>query len=112
MKRMTLLLFLVTIVLNTFSQEGNLQFKLDSIVQEADLLYGYEKVVWNATDIVMANSKLKKDYGGYVIFHSNDTIFATFIDKGQKEKIAKYYFISANLKSFRGKRMLIAHFNF
>jgi len=97
MKRITILFFLGTIFLNAFSQDDNLQFKLDSIIKEADLLYSYEKAVWNATDILMNDSKLKKNYGGYVVSHSNDTIFATFIDKSQKQKIAKYFFKKSNL---------------
>lgn len=99
MKRITILIFLGTIFVNAFSQDENLQFKLDSIIKEADLLYSYEKTIWNASDILMTDSKLKKNYGGYVVLHSNDTIFATFIDKSQKQKIAKYYFTKANLNS-------------
>ncbi|MBK7712556.1 MAG: hypothetical protein IPJ37_17525 [Bacteroidales bacterium] len=67
MKRITILFFLGIIFLNAFSQDENLQFKLDSIIKEADLLYSYEKAVWNATDILMTDSKLKKNYGGYVV---------------------------------------------
>jgi hypothetical protein len=99
MKRITILLFLGIIFLNAFSQNDNLQYKLDSIINEADLLYSYERAVWNATDLFMTNSKLKNNYGGYVVAHSNDTIFATFIDKSQKQKIAKYFFINSNLSS-------------
>lgn len=99
MKRITILFFLGTIFLNAFSQDENLQLKLDSIIKEADLLYNYEKAVWNATDLLMTDRKLKKNYGGYVVSHSNDTIFATFIDKSQKQKVAKYYFTIANLNS-------------
>jgi len=97
MKRIAILFLFVIIAFNTFSQEENLQFKLDSIVKEADLLYRYEKVAWNSSDLFMLDSKLKKNYGGYLIFQSNDTIFATFNDKSQKEKIAKYYFTNADV---------------
>ena len=97
MKRITILLFLGAFSLNAFSQDDNLQFKLDSIIKEADLLYSYEKAIWTATDILMTDSKLKNDYGGYVVSHSNDTIFTTFIDKSQKQRIAKYFFIKSDL---------------
>ena len=63
MKKVTVLFFLLTITLATYSQDDNLQIKLDSIIKEADLLFSYEKVAWNATDIVMVNYKLKKEYG-------------------------------------------------
>lgn len=99
MKRITILFFLSTILLNAFSQDNNLQFKLDSIVKEADLLYSYEKAVWNASDILMSDSKLKNNYGGYVVSHSNDTIIVTFIDESQKQKIAKYFFTNSNLNT-------------
>lgn len=99
MKRISILFFLGFISLNAFSQDENLQFKLDSIIEEADLLYSYEKAVWNASDILMADKKLKNNYGGYVVSHSNDTIFTTFIDKSQKQKIAKYSFTMSNLNS-------------
>lgn len=99
MKRITVLFFLGAIILNAFSQDKNLQAKLDSIVKEADLLYSYEKSVWNASDLLMADAKLKNNYGGYVVSHSNDTILTTFIDKSQTQKIARYYFLNANLNS-------------
>lgn len=99
MTRIIILILFATIYLNAFSQDENLQLKLDSIINEADLLYNYEKAVWNATDLLMTNTKLKKNYGGYVVSHSNDTIFATFIDKSQTQKIAKYFFTTANLNS-------------
>lgn len=97
MKRFAILFFLGTVFLNAFSQDDDLKFILDSIVNEADLLYIYEKAVWTASDILMSNSKLRKNFGGYVVSHSNDSIFATFIDKTQKQRIAKYYFTKADL---------------
>ncbi len=76
-----------------------MQSKLDSIIQEADLLYSYEKSVWSSSDLLMANSKLTKKYGGYVVYHSNDTVFVTFVHKNQKQKIAKYSYISSDLNN-------------
>lgn len=35
-----------------------MQVKLDSMKKEADLLYSYEKAVWNATDLLMTNSRM------------------------------------------------------
>jgi hypothetical protein len=97
MKKNILLLFSLIITSLCYSQSDTLQNKLNSIIKEADLLYNYEKVAWNASDLLMSKSKLKKKYGGYIIHHSNDTIYASFIDKSQKNRIAKYSFIESNL---------------
>ncbi len=97
MRRITILFFLVTLFLNAFSQDENLLVKFDSIIAEADLMYKYEKAVWNSTDLLMADKMLKKNYGGYVVRHSVDSIFVTYLDKNQKESIAQFIYISANL---------------
>lgn len=99
MRIITILLYFATIAFNAFSQEENLPFKLDSIVKEADLLYNYEKAVWNSSDLLMADKKLKKKYGGYVVYHSNNTLSVAFIDKSQKQRIAKYSFVNSDLNS-------------
>jgi hypothetical protein len=97
MRRITILFFLGTLFLSAFSQDENLQLKLDSIIAEADLMYKYEKAVWNSTDLLMADKKLKKYYGGYVVRHSGDSIFVTYFDKNQKECIARFKYIATNL---------------
>jgi len=97
MRRISILFFLGTLFLNAFSQDENLQLKFDSIIAEADLMYKYEKAVWNSTDLLMADKKLKKNYGGYVVRHSVDSIFVTYLDKNQKESIARFIYISTNL---------------
>lgn len=97
MRRITILIFLVTLFLNAFSQNENLQVKFDSIIAEADLMYKYEKAVWNSTDLLMADKKLKKNYGGYVVRHSVDSIFVTYLDNNQKESIAQFVYVSTNL---------------
>ena len=99
MKTTTILLILATISFNAVSQNDNLQFKLDSIVEEANLLYNYEKSVWNSSDLLMSDEKLKENYGGYITYHSNDTIFVTFTDKDQINRIAQYIFIDKDLDS-------------
>ncbi|MAB47801.1 MAG: hypothetical protein CMC05_04135 [Flavobacteriaceae bacterium] len=97
MKKISALIFgLISII--SFSQEKSEEVILDSIVKEADLLYKYEKVAWNSTDLLMSKRKLKKNYGGYVIYHSNDTIHASFIDKSQEKRIARYSFTASDLE--------------
>lgn len=99
MRRITILLLLGTVYLNAFSQEENLKFKLDSIIAEADLMFKYEKSVWNSTDLLMADKKLKKNYGGYVVSHSGDSVFVTYLDKNRNESIARYAYISTNFNN-------------
>ena len=101
MKRILLILSLYFVSINGYSQNlienDSIKFIFDSIIAEADLLYNYEKVAWNSTDILMAKGKLNHNYGVYVIYHSNDTIHATFIDEKQKSRIAKYSFTKNDL---------------
>ncbi|HAV54521.1 MAG TPA: hypothetical protein DCX41_06280 [Aequorivita sp.] len=93
------IVFLITIVFSTigYSQSENLQTKLDSIIKEADLLYNYEKAAWVSTDLIMSLERLKNDFGGYIIYHSKDTIYCSIIDKTQKNRIVKYSFNSSNI---------------
>lgn len=98
MKKILSLFIIISISTLSFSQSESLNIKFDSIIQEADLLYNYEKIAWISTDLLMSKRKLKKKYGGYLISHSNDTIYATFLDKNQKNRIAKYSFTNSNLK--------------
>lgn len=98
MKFLAFSLFLFS-TLNGISQDSNLELKLDSIVQEADLLFRYEKAVWVSTNLLMSNRKLKNKYGGYVVYHSSDTTYVTFLDKNQKRAIAKYTYINSDFNS-------------
>jgi hypothetical protein len=97
MRQITILFFLTTFFHNAYSQDESLQLKLDSIISEADLMYKYEKAVWNSTDLLMSNIRLKNKYGGYVVSHSGDSIFVTYYGKNQKESIARYTYIATNL---------------
>lgn len=97
MNKYFLLILTLFFSLNLFSQEEINQAKLDSILKEADLMYKYEKSVWNSTDLLMSNKQLKKNYGGYIVHHSNDTLTVTYLDKNQKERIARYSYKFDNL---------------
>lgn len=90
MKHYLLLVLVLFFSMNLFSQKDSIQVKLDSILVEADLMYKYEKSVWNSTDLLMTNKELKKNFGGYIVYHSNDTLTVTYLDKSQKESIARY----------------------
>lgn len=94
----TFLSFLMAIIASCiFGQEDTLQYKLDSIVEEGNLLYSYEKAVWVSTDLLMADEELKSNYGSYVVYHSKDSVFATYFNKSLTEKIAKYSFANTDL---------------
>jgi len=98
MKNFTLLItFLISSLV--YSQSEVTQTKLDSIIKEADLLYNYEKAAWASTDLLRSLERLKDDSGGYVIYHSKDTIFASIIDKTQKKRIVKYSFVTSDFDS-------------
>lgn len=100
MKNLKLFLFISLITLGcSFAQNENelLQSKLDSIIEEANILFNYEKVAWNATDLMMTNHSLRQKYGGYIIYHNKDTLFATFINKNLKDRIALYTFTTDDL---------------
>lgn len=96
MKKLIILLF-TTVSIFTFAQNDTLQFKFDSIIQEANLLYSYEKVAWNSSDILVQKKKLIENYGGYVIYHSNDTLFVSFLDQKHTNRIAIYKFTFSEL---------------
>lgn len=98
MKKITLLFtFLISTLV--YSQSEGVQIKLDSIIKEADLLYNYEKVAWTSTDLSRSLEKVRNDFGGYIIYHSNDTIFASIIDRAQNKRIIKYSFVTSDINS-------------
>lgn len=99
MKTITTIILVVTMISSSFSQEiDTLRIKLDSIVTEANRLYSYEKTVWESTDMLLRDRKLKRDYGTYVMYHQKDTLVVAYINKELNTRIAKYVFLESNLK--------------
>jgi len=94
MKKISILVLLLAISFNLFSQDDRLKAVFDSIIAESDLLYKYEKAAWNSTDLLLTDKKLKKNYGGYVVSHSGDTVFVTYLDKKQQMSIAQFSYFS------------------
>lgn len=72
---------------------------MDSIIEEADLLFRYEKAVWISTDLLMSDRKLKRKFDGYVVYHSNDTTYVAMLDKNQRDVIARYEFVNLDFDS-------------
>lgn len=101
MKNYITLIIALLLTANSFSQtaikEEALKSKLDSIIAEADLLYSYEKVAWKASDLIMQNESLKHQIGGYLVYHSNDTVYGIFTDKVFQKRIATYAFTKKDL---------------
>ncbi|TYA53773.1 hypothetical protein [Formosa maritima] len=98
MNKIIYILILGILPISAFSQEISNKIILDSIIKEADLLYNYEKITWNSTDLAYSNKRIKENIGTYIVYHSNDTLFAVFADKEYKNQIAKYTFTKKNLK--------------
>lgn len=96
MRKKSILLLVLTISMKLFSQETNIQKKMDSILNEADRLYRHEKTVWNSTDLLMRNKKLKKNYGGYIVSELGDTTLVTYLDKSQKKSLIRYRYLNNN----------------
>ncbi len=81
--------------MNAQSESLPSQQKLDSIVQEADKLYAYEWAAWQATDLLMQQNHLKEQYGGYLVYEKNDSIYVSFLENNQEKVMAQYGFSSA-----------------
>lgn len=94
----TFLLLLLLFSTLSLSQKIDHQTKLDSILKEANLLYNYEKAVWNASDLLNDNKKLRKKNGGFVVFHNSDTINVSFFSKDQEDIIARYHFLNTDME--------------
>lgn len=97
MKKIISLILVSTIVNAIYSQkiefsEGDLQFKLDYILAEGNLLYKYEKAAWISTDLIMNERALKKDFGGFLVYEDKQEVKVIIQGKKSKKCIAEYVF--------------------
>ncbi len=91
-------IILFTVILSPAkAQEEPVKAILDSILNEAGLMYAYEKAVWHSTDLLMTDRKIKEVYGGYVVRHSADSVFVSYVSKNKVDCIAYYVFTMADL---------------
>jgi hypothetical protein len=97
MKRIAVLIAFLSLTINLLSQDNVLQFKFDSIIQEANTLYNYEKAAWNASDLLKEGLSSNSEIGGYVAYHIDDTIIVVYSDINQVMSIAKFRFLNSNL---------------
>jgi len=67
--------------------------KTDSIIVEGNLLYQFEKVAWVSTDQALSLKDIKQQYGGYLIYQSDDSIKAIILDKSRENCIYEMTYI-------------------
>lgn len=98
MKKLLLLLLFVCSSHVATSQDSEYENTFKEIIAQADLLYQYEKIAWNSTDLAMLDDNIKAKMGSYIIYHKKDTLYSVFVDKKLKNSIATYIFHKSNLK--------------
>lgn len=85
MKKTFILFLLVTVFSGLNAQTSfsgtELKQKCDSILEEGNTLYKYEKAAWIASDLAMDKKEIKKDFGGLLIYQRNDSISAVVLEK-------------------------------
>jgi len=96
MKHLLLSIFLL-ISLGASSQEKKLsdseiKIKLDSIKQEANLMFSLENASWNATDIVRKNNKISNKIGGYLTYKVDDIVKTVFFNATTDKVLIEYSF--------------------
>lgn len=96
MKHLLLSIFLL-ISLGASSQEKKLsdseiKIKLDSIKQEANLMFSLENASWNATDIVRENNKISNKIGGYLTYKVDDIVKTVFFNETTDKVLIEYSF--------------------
>jgi len=94
-----LIFFLIFAISSTlFSQneysESEMKRITDSILNEANLMFKFERVAWLATDLAKEVKKVNKDFGGYFVYQSNDTIKAIVFSKKTAKVIYELNFIN------------------
>ena len=78
----TLLLFaLLPANAQIILSDNQIREKTDSILNEANLLYKYEKAAWVSTDIAFENETTKHDIRGYLVYQQGDTINSIILNQ-------------------------------
>jgi len=105
MKNFFLILTLLVFSSAILSQElklskKELALKLDSVLEEGNLLYKYEKSAWVSTDLVRENPSVKRNFHGYFTYEINSMIKTIILDKDHQNCIAEYTFTADFNKPF------------
>ena len=72
--------------------ENELRKQLDSVLNEGNLLYKYEKSTWISSDLAFENPIVKAEYSDYLTYEDHDVIRTIILSKGLKTCIAEYTF--------------------
>lgn len=86
-----------------FSQDYNwsekeINFKLDSIKQEGNLLYSLENASWKSTDIVRDDLDLQEMVGDYLTYQKSDTVKTVFLNLDKNQVIAEFSYLNNSKK--------------
>jgi hypothetical protein len=72
--------------------EADLRLQLNAVLEEARLLYKFERAAWVSTDLVMEDPALANRFGGYFVYEVNGRIKAIILDKMHSMVLATYTF--------------------
>ena len=98
MKKITIIFICLICTCNIFAQnsalsEFDLNFKLDSILAESDLLYKYEKSAWLSTDYAVGNPFIREKMGRqHFTYEYSDGIKTIILNSEHDKVVAEYHF--------------------
>jgi len=72
--------------------ESELANQLDSVLNEGNLLYRYEKAAWVSTDLALANPAVKAELRNFLSYETQGEIRTVMLGEGQRTCIAEYTF--------------------
>ena len=72
--------------------ETEINQKCDSILIEGENLYKYERAAWITSDLALEKKKIKKQFGGLLIYERNDSISAIVLSKKDSKCIYEVIF--------------------
>ena len=72
--------------------ESELANRLDSVLNEGNLLYRYEKAAWVSTDLALANPAVKAELRNFLSYETQGEIRTVMLGEGQRTCIAEYTF--------------------
>ncbi|MDD4968008.1 MAG: hypothetical protein PHT07_01115 [Paludibacter sp.] len=104
MKRIIFLFFVFTTVLLSGKEKyskAEIRQKTDSILAEGNLLYRYEKAAWVSTDLAMSMKEVKDNFGGYLIYKSEDSIKAIILGKDHSTCIYEMTFFKDGTNPYK-----------
>lgn len=86
MRKITLLLLLAVTFANAQNKitQEQIKVKVDSILQEGNLLYKHEKAAWLSTDIASANKDIRNQIAKFLAYQEGDSIKVIILNKENK----------------------------